>query len=71
MGLFDIFKKEKSFENKTERTIIQEGFLLNNERRIYILFNRDWGGPDNDDNGVAVEIINEKVTGVGYKDIAY
>ncbi len=68
----DINTKEDMIKNiHFDSIIIQEGFLLNNERRIYILFNRDWGGPDNDDNGVAVEIINEKVTGVGYKDIAY
>ena len=50
---------------------ILDSFILKNERCIYVLFNRDWGGPDTDDNGVAVEIKNEKVTSVGYKDIAY
>lgn len=50
---------------------IHDEVILKNERCIYVLFNRDWGGPDTDDNGVAVEIKNEKVSGVGYKDIAY
>jgi len=50
---------------------INDEVILKNERCIYVLFNRDWGGPDTDDNGVAVEIKNEKVTSVGYKDIAY
>lgn len=54
-----------------DKIVIQESHLHHNERCIYVLFNRDWGGPDMDDNGVAVEIINEKVNNVGYKDIAY
>ena len=54
-----------------DKIVIQESHLHRNERCIYVLFNRDWGGPDMDDNGVAVEIINEKVNNVGYKDIAY
>lgn len=40
-------------------------------RGVYVLFNRDWGGEDYDDNGVAVSIVNECVDEVGYKDIAY
>ena len=68
----DINTKEEMIKNiHFDKIIIQDSFSLNNERIIYILFNRDWGGPDDEDNGVAVEIINEKVTGVGYKDIAY
>ena len=55
----------------SDKIVIQESHLHRNERCIYVLFNRDWGGPDMDDNGVAVEIINEKVNNVGYKDIAY
>ncbi len=54
-----------------EKIVIQESYLHHNERCIYVLFNRDWGGPDMDDNGVAVEIINEEVKNIGYKDIAY
>ncbi len=68
----DISTKTEMIKNiHFDEIVIQEGFLLKNERCIYVLFNRDWGGPDEDDNGVAVEIKNEKVSGVGYKDIAY
>ncbi len=38
---------------------------------VYVLFDRDWGGDDGDDNGVAVLIENGEVTEVGYKNIAY
>ena len=41
------------------------------ENPVYILFNRDWGGEDLDDNGVAVLIENGEVTEVGYKYIAF
>lgn len=68
----DINTKEDMIKNiHFDSIIIPAGFLLNNERRIYVLFDRDWGGPDDDDNGVAVEVTNEKVTRVDYKDIAY
>lgn len=68
----DINTKEDMIKNiHFDEIRIQDGFILKNERCIYVLFNRDWGGPDTDDNGVAVEIKNEKVSGVGYKDIAY
>lgn len=42
----------------------------NGENPLYLLFNRDWGGEDSDDNGVAVFIENGEVSEVGYKDIA-
>lgn len=53
--------------------IIPEDFIMENMggRGVYVLFNRDWGGEDYDDNGVAVSIVNECVDEVGYKDIAY
>lgn len=41
------------------------------ENPIYILFSRDWGGEDGDENGVAVLIEDGEVSEVGYKDIAY
>lgn len=40
------------------------------ENPIYVLFDRDWGGEDLDDNGVAVFIEDGEVSEVGYKDIA-
>ncbi|MEE1124693.1 MAG: hypothetical protein U0L18_01975 [Acutalibacteraceae bacterium] len=43
----------------------------NGQNPIYVLFDRDWGGEDLDDNGVAVFIENGEVSEVGYKDIAY
>ena len=43
----------------------------NGQNPIYVLFDRDWGGEDSDDNGVAVFIENGEVSEVGYKDIAY
>ena len=53
--------------------IIQEEYLmeLNGENPVYILFDRDWGGEDGDDNGVAVLIEDGEVTEVGYKDMAF
>ncbi len=53
--------------------VIQEEYLmeLNGENPIYVLFNRDWGGEDLDDNGVAVLIEDGEVSEVGYKDIAF
>ena len=38
---------------------------------VYVLFNRDWGGEDLEDNGVAVLIEDGEVSEVGYKYIAY
>ena len=38
---------------------------------VYILFDRDWGGEDLEDNGVAVLIEDGEVSEVGYKYIAY
>ena len=53
--------------------IIREEYImkLNGENSIYVLFERDWGGEDLDDNGVAVFIEDGEVSEVGYKDIAY
>ena len=56
-----------------EAIIIQEEYLMemNGENPIYVLFDRDWGGEDLDDNGVAVLIEGGEVSEVGYKDIAF
>ncbi len=53
--------------------VIQADYLMemNGENPIYVLFNRDWGGEDYDDNGVAVLIEDGEVSEVGYKDIAF
>lgn len=41
------------------------------ENPVYLLFSRDWGGEDTEDNGVAVLIEDGEVTEVGYKYIAF
>ncbi len=41
------------------------------ETPIYVLFDRDWGGEDLEDNGVAVFIENGEVSEVDYKYIAF
>ena len=41
------------------------------ENPVYLLFSRDWGGEDTEDNGVAVLIEGGEVTEVGYKYIAF
>lgn len=53
--------------------LVPEDFIMENMggRGIYVLFNRDWGGEDYDDNGVAVSVVDENVVEVGYKDMAY
>lgn len=38
---------------------------------MYVLFNRDWGGEDLEDNGVAVLIEDGEVSEVDYKYIAF
>ena len=38
---------------------------------VYVFFNRDWGGEDLEDNGIAVLIEDGEVSEVGYKYIAY
>lgn len=43
----------------------------NGGNEIYTYGEKNSYGPDEDDNGVAVEIKDEKVSGVCYKDIAY
>jgi hypothetical protein len=40
-------------------------------RCIYITFSKKWGDPDFDEDGIGVQIINEKVTKIGYRDIAF
>lgn len=53
--------------------IIPTDYIMENkgENPIYVLFDRDWGGEDLEDNGVAVFIEDAEVTEVGYKYIAF
>lgn len=41
------------------------------EHPVYLLFSREWGGEDTEDNGVAVLIEGGEVTEVDYKYIAF
>ena len=56
-----------------ESVVIESEYVMESRGKnpVYILFNRDWGGEDIDDNGVAVLIEDGEVTEVGYKDIAF
>lgn len=53
--------------------IIPEDYIMEDkgENPIYVLFDRDWGGEDLEDNGVAVLIEDGEVSEVGYKYIAF
>ena len=70
----DINSEEEMMENiHLYSIIIESEYVMESkgENPVYILFNRDWGGEDMDDNGVAVLIEDGEVTEVGYKDIAF
>lgn len=54
-----------------ETIVVAEDFLMDEGRRIYLLFSKGWGGIDLDDNGIGVCGIDEKITEIGYKDIAF
>lgn len=59
----------EEIQHKIANAILK--YYNESEKEAYILFNRDWGGKDLEDNGVAVLIEDEDVSRVGYKDIAY
>ena len=53
--------------------IIPELFIMEdvtNGRCIYLTFSKKWGN-DVDDNGIGVQIVNEEITKIGFKDIAF
>ena len=56
-----------------DSVVIESEYVMESKGKnpVYVLFNRDWGGEDLDDNGVAVLIEDGEVTEVGYKDIAF
>ena len=54
-----------------EMIVVPQDYMQEDGRRVYLLFNRTWGGEDLDDNGVAVAFLNESVEEIGYKDIAF
>lgn len=53
--------------------IIPEQFIMEDVaggRCIYLLFSKKWGN-DTEDNGIGVQIINEEITQIGFKEIAF
>lgn len=53
--------------------IIPEAFVMEDAiggRCLYLLFNKKWGN-DIEDNGIGVQILNEEINQIGYKDIAF
>lgn len=54
-----------------ETIVVAEDFLMDEGRRIYLLFSKKWGGEDFDDNRIGVCCINEEIAEIGYKDIAF
>ena len=54
-----------------ESIVVAEDFLMEEGRRIYLLFSRTWGGEDLEDNGIGVCLINEMINEIAYKDIAF
>lgn len=70
----DIDSEEELVENiHLDCIIIEEEYLMEMKGKnpIYVLFDRDWGGEDYDDNGVAVFIEDGEVAKVAYNDIAF
>ena len=45
--------------------------VFESERVPHLHFSRSWGGEDLDDNGIDVCFVNEEITEIGYKDIAF
>ena len=56
-----------------ESIVIGQEYVMESKGKnpVYVLFNRDWGGKDMDDNGVAVLVADGEVIEVGHKDIAF
>ena len=68
----DIDSHEQLYSSVTpESLIIPPDYLMEDGRRIYLLFDKTWGGEDLDDNGVGVCFINEQIAEIGHKDIAF
>ena len=68
----EIKTKEALLQAVTLETIVVAwDFAQQNERSIYLLFSRTWGGEDLDDNGIGVHYVNEEIDEIGYKDMAF
>lgn len=51
--------------------MITGNFMLEDNRCLYFLFSKTWGGEGLDDNGIGVCVQNEKIVEIVYKDIAF
>lgn len=40
-------------------------------RCLYLTFNKKWGDPDFDEDGLGIKLINEEIVEIGYRDIAF
>ena len=68
----EIKTKEALLQAVTLETIVvPEDFLMDDGRCIYLLFSRTWGGEDDENNGIGVRCIDEKIDEIAYKDIAF
>ncbi len=54
-----------------ESMVVAEDYMMDEGRRIYLLFSRAWGGEDLEDNGIGVCFINETIDEISYKEIAF
>lgn len=54
-----------------ETMVVAEDFMMDDGRRVYLLFSRTWGGRDPDDNGIGVCFVNENIEEISYKEIAF
>ena len=51
--------------------IIPNPFIMKGkERWVYLTFNKKWGDPDFDQDGLGIKLINEEIVEIGYRDIA-
>ncbi len=54
-----------------ETIVIPPEPLMDEGRKVFLLFDRTWGGEDLDDNGIGVCFIDEQIAEIGYKNIAF
>lgn len=51
--------------------IIPNPFIMEGKGRvIYLTFNKKWGDPDFDEDGLGIKLVNEAIVEIGYRDIA-
>lgn len=64
---------EKNYQIELDGIIIPESFIMEDVaggRCIYPTFSKKWGN-DTEDNGIGVKIVNEEITEIGFKEIAF